>query len=173
MLNFILNVLISGIIFLIFCIILGLIVEYFAERNRPCILVDFDILADATAVYNRSVIYAQEDLQKQMDYLVAHISEQVPIPKGLRKIIGHLYRGRKLIFMSSRHECLRIETAKFLNDWQLPGELYMNNGMTQFKFKHSVCCELHKRKLNVIGVIDSNIDGKTKDLYDKFKIKVI
>ena len=148
-------------------------IKFFFKRTQPYILVDFDTLADANAIYNRSVMYANNDLQKQADYLIAHMSEQTPIPKGIRKAIEYTHRGYKLIFMSSRHECLRLETAKFLNDWQLCGELYMNTGRTKLNFKHGVCCELFKRKVNVVGVVDSNIDGNLMDLYSKFKIRIM
>lgn len=161
---------------LIIVVILLLIIEwikFFTTRTQPYILIDFDTLADATAIYNRSIIYSKDDLQKQADYLIVHMSEQVPVPHGLRKAIDYIHRGYRLVFMTSRHECLRIETAKFLNDWQLPGELYMNKGQTKFNFKHAVCCELRKRRVNIVGVIDKDVDGNIMELYRKFKMKVI
>lgn len=155
--------------------IFGVIFEWVkANRRNSVILIDFDTLANSEAIINRAAIWVQNNPNKNFyDYFKAHACEQEVIPNGVLKALKYQKAGYTLAFMSIRDEQVRIETAKLLNDWQLKGELYMNNGYINAEcFKNAVLNEIkYRAKKRVIGVIDNC--SSHLGLYSRHGIKVI
>ena len=89
-------------------------------------MVDFDCLTDIKPIEERCRIWlANNRVGSADDYFEAHISEQILIPQNILRCMKWQNMGYKLMFISSRKENLRIESAKILNDWELRGELYL------------------------------------------------
>jgi len=105
----------------------------YKKRASSVVVIDFDsILVDIEPIIKRGEIYVKNHPDKSMgDYIGAHISEQEVKPNGMQFVLSLQHKYYKLVFVSIRHESLRVETAKVLNEWGLSGELYMNDGYTQ------------------------------------------
>lgn len=105
-------------------VIIGFII--LQQREKKYILVDFDCLTDIKPIEERCRIWLENHrVGSADDYFEAHISEQILIPQNILRCIKWQNMGYKLMFISSRKENLRIESAKILNDWELKGELYL------------------------------------------------
>ena len=123
-----------------------------SNRKQKYILVDFDSLVDIEPIKQREKIWYDnhpEDRSDCLKYMVAHISEQTVIANQILKCRLWQGMGYKLIYVSGRHERLRVQTAKVLNEWELQGELYCSG--TNY-YKECDMKELTK-KHKVIGII--------------------
>lgn len=142
-----------GIVFFV-CAFIGI------NRVKKCVLVDFDSLVDIEPIKQREKIWYDnhpEDRSDCLKYMVAHISEQTVIANQILKCRLWQGMGYKLIYVSGRHERLRMQTAKILNEWELKGELYCSG--TNY-YKECDMKELTK-KHKVIGVITTpDEDGR-------------
>ena len=131
-----------------------------SSRKQKYILVDFDSLVDIEPIKQREKIWYDnhpEDRSDYLKYMVAHISEQTVIANQILKCRLWQGMGYKLIYVSGRHERLRVQTAKILNEWELKGELYCSG--TNY-YKECDMKELTK-KYKVIGVITTpDEDGR-------------
>lgn len=131
-----------------------------SNRKQKYILVDFDSLVDIEPIKQREKIWYDnhpEDRSDCLKYMVAHISEQTVIANQILKCRLWQGMGYKLIYVSGRHERLRVQTAKILNEWELKGELYCSG--TNY-YKECDMKELTK-KYKVIGIITTpDEDGR-------------
>lgn len=131
-----------------------------SSRKQKYILVDFDSLVDIEPIKQREKIWYDnhpEDRSDCLKYMVAHISEQTVIANQILKCRLWQGMGYKLIYVSGRHERLRVQTAKILNEWELKGELYCSG--TNY-YKECDMKELTK-KYKVIGIITTpDEDGR-------------
>lgn len=96
-------------------------------RANRVILVDFDSLVDIEPIKQRERIWYDnhpEDRADRLKYMVAHISEQTIVASQILKCRLWQGMGYKMIYVSNRHERLRMPTARVLNEWDLKGELY-------------------------------------------------
>ncbi len=132
----------------------------YARRAKEVILVDFDSLVNIEPIKQREKIWYDnhpEDRSDCLKYMVAHISEQTVIANQILKCRLWQGMGYKLIYVSGRHERLRVQTAKILNEWELKGELYCS-GTNYYKE-----CEMKdlSKKYKIAGVITTeNEDGR-------------
>lgn len=139
-----------------------IVVGCFLNRYRAnrVVLVDFDSLVDIEPIKQREKIWYDnhpEDRNDCLKYMVAHISEQTVIANQILKCRLWQGMGYKLIYVSGRHERLRMQTAKILNEWELKGELYCSG--TNY-YKECDMKELTK-KYKVIGIITTpDEDGR-------------
>lgn len=157
-------------------IILYSVASFVMYKNRAAsvILVDFDsVLVDIEPIVNRGRIYVKNHPDKSInEYIGAHISEQEIKPEGMQKVLDLQSKYYKLVFVSVRHESLRLETAKILNEWGLSGELYMNDGQQGWQLK----CELIQKLLvikqqKVVGILDKSADSAIlKKAYPKMRV---
>lgn len=151
------------IIIVALAIILYSVASFVMYKNRASsvIVVDFDsVLVDIEPIIKRGEIYVKNHPDKSIgDYIGAHISEQEVKPEGMQLVLSLQHKYYKLIFVSIRHESLRFETAKILNEWGVNGELYMNDG---FERGWQLKCELIHMKLNkghrIVGILDRSSD---------------
>ena len=98
----------------------------YTKRSKRYVIVDFDCLTDIKPIEERCRIWLANHREGLADdYFEAHISEQILIPQNILRCMKWQNMGYKLMFISSRKENLRIESAKILNDWELRGELYL------------------------------------------------
>lgn len=114
---------------LVFLFCFGWAIGWFKEYRKNCVVVvDFDTLVDVEPIIERAKVWEQNNKDSSFEkYFEAHISEQKPISKGILRALFFQQLGYTLHFISIRPETMRIETAKFLNEWGLRGELYMFN----------------------------------------------
>lgn len=118
--------LVMGIIgfFVTFCIICYVM---YIERIKSIIIVDFDtFIVDMAHLEKRADIYIKNCPNgKRGEYIGKRIHEQVIRPEGIKEALELQKQMYPLFFITERHENLRIETVKILNDWGLKGPLYM------------------------------------------------
>lgn len=146
----------------------------YKDRASSVILIDFDsVLVDIEPIVNRGKIYVKNHPDKSIsEYIGAHISEQEVKPDGMQMALSLQNKYYKLVFVSVRHESLRLETAKILNEWGLSGELYMNDGQQGWQLK----CELMQKLLvinqqKVVGILDRSADSAIlKKAYPKMRM---
>jgi len=142
----------------IILVVVGCIISRY--RANKVILVDFDSLVDIKPIKQRERIWYDnhpEDRADSLKYMVAHISEQTVIANQILKCRLWQGMGYKMIYVSNRHERLRIPTASILNEWDLKGELYCS-GNQYYKE-----CEMKdlSRKYKIAGVITTeDEDGR-------------
>lgn len=164
------------IIIVVLAIILYAVMSFILYKNRAAsvVLVDFDsVLVDIEPIVKRGAIYVKNHPDKSInEYIGAHISEQEVKPSGMQMVLGLQDKYYKLVFVSIRHESLRFETAKILNEWGLSGELYMNDGQQSWQLK----CELMQKLLvikqqKVVGILDKSADSAIlKKAYPKMRM---
>lgn len=139
-----------------------IVVGCFLNRYRAnrVVLVDFDSLVDIESIKQREKIWYDnhpEDRKDCLKYMVAHISEQTVIASQILKCRLWQGMGYKMIYVSNRHERLRIPTARILNEWDLKGELYCSG--TEY-YKECEMKDLSK-KYKIAGVITTeDEDGR-------------
>ena len=138
------------VIFIIYFIICSLLYNY---RKNQVIIVDLDsVISNIDIIKKRAKIYIENNPNKDInDYIYEHINEQVPVPDGIKKVWDLQNKFYKIIFVSERDENLRIPTAKFLNDWNLIGELYMFGSLGD---KYAIIPFLQQKGFRINGVID-------------------
>lgn len=145
-----------------FGMIIGCLKEY---RKNSIIAIDFDTLVDIDPIIERGKICAKNNNKSFDEYFDAHISEQTPNPTGLVRALKYQQLGYTLCFVSARPERLRIGAAKFLNDWNLRGELYMcendisivNLLKDPVKYKDMAYVEIaNKIDKKLVGIIDTH-----------------
>lgn len=142
-------VLLNTVIFLfLYGIILGFLKQI---KKNSAVVFDFDAMVDMSTIKARAELYAQnKDGVTVEDYINAHVSEQVAVPSAIKNAIIVQQLGYKLIFISTRLEHLRPQTADLLNKWGLRGDLYMNEGgASPLIYKYSMLQYL-KTKYKVI-----------------------
>lgn len=131
-----------------------------SNRKQKYILVDFDSLVDIEPIKQREKIWYDnrpEDRKDCLKYMVAHISEQMVIASQILKCRLWQGMGYKMIYVSNRHERLRIQTARVLNEWDLKGELYCSG--TEY-YKECDMKDLSK-KYKIAGIITTeDEDGR-------------
>ena len=126
------------------------------------ILVDFDtVISDISTIIKRGQIYIQNNPDKLIrDYIAAHINEQEPISEGIKKVWELQKKCYKIVFITSRSEGLRFETAQFLNKWGLEGELYMHDlGSFGVEEKSWLIALIEDKGFKVVGLLDSSVDA--------------
>lgn len=143
-----------------FCIlvVVGCIINKY--RANRVVLVDFDSLVDIEPIKQREAIWYKnhpEDMKDCLKYMVAHISEQTVIGNQILKCRFWQGMGYKMIYVSNRHERLRIPTARVLNEWGLKGELYCSGD------EYCKECEMKylSKKYKIAGIITTeDEDGR-------------
>lgn len=160
----------------VLAVILYSVASFILYKNRAAsvVIVDFDsVLVDIEPIINRGRIYVKNHPDKSInEYIGAHISEQEVKPSGMQSVLDLQSKYYKLVFVSIRHESLRLETAKILNEWGLEGELYMNDGRQGWQLK----CELMQKLLvikqqKVVGILDRSADSAIlKKAYPKMRM---
>ena len=161
---------------IVLAVILYSVMSFILYKNRAAsvILVDFDsVLVDIEPIIKRGAIYVKNHPDKSIsDYIGAHISEQEVKPDGMQSVLGLQNKYYKLVFVSIRHESLRLETAKILNEWGLIGELYMNAGYNRgWQLKCELIQKLLLKSQYVIGIVDRSEDLATiQKNYPKLKV---
>lgn len=139
-------------------VVVGCIINRY--RANRVVLVDFDSLVDIKSIKQREKIWYDnhpEDRSDCLKYMVAHISEQTVIASQILKCRLWQGMGYKMIYVSNRHERLRIPTARVLNEWDLKGELYCSG--TEY-YKECDMKDLSK-KYKIAGIITTeDEDGR-------------
>lgn len=111
---------------LVFLFFFSFTIGYLKQnRKSSYILVDIDTLIDIKPVVEQGKIWAENTGKSFEEYFLAHITEQAPNPRGLVRAIFYQHQGYSLAFIGARTENTRLVTAKFLNDWNLKGELFL------------------------------------------------
>jgi len=133
------------------------------SRKESVIIIDFDTLVDVSSIIERGKIWAENNEDNTFDdYFAGHVTEQIPNPRGLVKALYYQQKGFTLHFVSVRPERLRMQTAKFLNDWKLRGQLHMINDRDEDMLEFIECKDEIKQEMydyimftcNVAGIID-------------------
>ena len=149
------------IIIAIFAIIVHIFKQY---RKNSVVLVDFDsVLVNIDPILERGKIFVENRPDTEIeDYIAAHITEQEVIPRGILKAREIQQLGYKVVYMSSRPEYLRPQTAEILNDWGLRGELFMcrTEGRPSILFKQSLLQWLFDKKYRIIAALDWEEEAK-------------
>lgn len=144
--------------FLIYSLICWIIYKY---RSNSIVIIDFDsVLVDIEHIKKRAEIYVKNNPNKNIgEYIGAHISEQAVKPIGVLEALKYQEQHYKIVFVSSRHESLRLETTKILNEWGLKGILYMNEeSLSSVIFKNGLYSFI-KNNYRVYRIIDWSNDG--------------
>lgn len=99
----------------------------YVERMKSVVIVDFDtFIVDMTHLKRKAEIYVKNNKNKSFgEYIGRHIHEQIIRPDGIKQVLELQKQLYPLFFITERHENLRIETVKVLNDWGIKGPLYM------------------------------------------------
>lgn len=126
----------------------------YKKRSETFVIIDFDsVIVDIEHIIKRAKIYVENNPDKTIgEYVGAHISEQIIKPNGILEALKYQQACYKLVFMSARHENLRVDTAKILNEWNLHGVLFMNQfSLDPVLFKSTIIrahlehgCKIHK-----------------------------
>lgn len=150
------------------------------KRNKEIILVNIDTMFDTLPIIKRGIMWVENNKDKTLNnYLQAHLSEAIPHPETMIKVIKYQQEGYTLVFYTEMPNSLRIPLAKHLNDWKLVGNLYLNFN-NEFgdpvQFRKLCISELldHHKKSKIVGVIDNfnEVNSEINNYYKEKEIKI-